>query len=481
MKTTNNVFGNMLWRFAERSGAQIVALVVSIVLARLLSPNEYGTIALITVFTSISQVFVDSGLGSALVQKKDADDLDYSTIFYFNIILCIVIYSILFVFSPNIARFYNDESIVPMIRVLAITVIISGVKNVEQAYVSKHLIFKKFFFSTLIGTLVAAAVGITMAYRGMGVWALVAQQVTNVSIDTLILWFTVEWRPKFIFSFLRLKELFSYGWKILISALIETVYTDIRQLIIGKVYSKSDLAFYNQGNRFPALIVGNINTSIDSVLLPVMSSVQDNREEVKRLTKKAISTSTFLIAPMMIGLAVIAPDLIRLLLTEKWIGCVPYLRILCISYMFWPIHTANLNAIKALGRSDIYLILEIVKKIIGLGILLLLFRVSVFAIACSMLVSNVISQIINSWPNKKLLGYSYLEQIKDIMPSIVLSMIMGVGVYLISLVPLPIFVRLLLQIVLGALIYMAGSIVFKVQAFNYLKDVLLNNKRLGDK
>jgi len=476
MGNSKKVFGNMIWRFAERSGAQIVAFIVSIVLARLLSPKEYGTLALITVFTSISQVFVDSGLGTALIQKKDADELDFSTIFYSNIVLCAIIYGVLFWAAPYISMFYNDSSLVPMIRVLAITILASGIKNVEQAYVSKNLIFKKFFYSTLVGTITAAVCGIVMAYCGFGVWALVAQQIINVSIDTMILWFTVKWRPQKCFSFARLKELFSYGWKLLLSALLEAVYTDIRQLLIGKIYTKEDLAYYNQGNRFPAVLVGNINTSIDSVLLPVMSNAQDKKEVVKGMTRKAITTSIYVMAPLMIGMAVIAPDLIKILLTDKWLMCVPYLRVLCISYMFWPIHTANLNAIKAMGRSDIYLKLEIIKKCIGMALLIFTVHISVFAITCSLLLSNVISQVINTWPNRNLLNYTYLDQIKDIMPNLLLALIMGVGVYSISFINMNYIIRLVIQIIVGMFIYVLGSIVTKNEAFGYVLDILKNLK-----
>lgn len=464
----DKAISNMIWRFLERCGAQLVAFIVSVILARILNPDDYGIIALVTVFTTILQVFVDSGLGNALIQKKDADDLDFSTVFYTNIVFCCILYIGIFTCAPIIANFYNNMELVSYIRVLSLTVLISGVKNVQQAFVSRNMLFKKFFFSTLGGTIAAAVIGIAMAFTGYGVWALVAQQVANLSIDTCILWMTVKWRPHKQFSFKRLKSLFSFGWKLLISSLLDTVYNDLRQLIIGKLYSSSDLAFYNRGKQFPNLIINNVNTSIDSVLLPAMSNEQDNLSRVKNMTRRSIKTSIFVMAPLMMGMTFVAPSLVKLILTDKWLPCVPFLRIFCITYMFYPIHTANLNAIKAMGRSDLFLKLEIIKKLVGMALLLLTMHFGVMAMAYSLLVSSVFSQIINSWPNRKLLNYSYISQLKDIIPSILLAVFMGGCISLISLFRLPIFLTLCIQIILGAIIYIGLSYIFKIDSFLYL-------------
>ncbi|MDD5854181.1 MAG: lipopolysaccharide biosynthesis protein [Lachnospiraceae bacterium] len=468
----SSIISNFIWRFAERCGAQMVSFVVSIVLARILVPEDYGTIALVTVFTTILQVFVDGGLGTALIQKKDADDLDFSSVFYFNFIVCILLYCVMFLAAPVIAAFYNDSSLILIVRVISLTIVISGIKGIQQSYVSRHMLFKRFFFSTLGGTIFSAFLGIGMAYAGLGVWALVAQQLSNTAIDTLILWLTVKWRPKKMFSWQRLKTLLSFGWKLLGSALLDTVYNNLRNLIIGKVYSSSDLAFYDQGDKFPKAIVTNINASIDSVLLPSMSSVQDNRECVKAMTRRAIKTSTYIMAPLMMGLAFCATPIVQLVLTDKWLPCVPYLQIFCITYMFWPIHTANLNAINSLGRSDLFLKLEIIKKIVGMILLLTAMRISVMAMAYSLLVSSVASQIINSWPNRKLLNYGYLEQLKDILPSILLAVCMGFLVSLLQLFNGNTAVILLCQIVLGIVIYIIGSDLLKLESYEYFLDML---------
>lgn len=481
MNEKKKIFTNLIWRFAERCGAQMVAFIVSIVLARMLEPETYGVVELLAVFTTILQVFVDSGLGNALIQKKDADELDFSTVFYANIVLCGMLYTILFLGAPLIAALYRNMSLTSMIRVLGITILVSGVKNIQQAYVSKNMIFKKFFFATLGGTITAAVVGIRMAMAGYGAWALVAQQVINVSIDTLILWITVRWRPRRGFSFPRLKSLFSYGWKLLVSSLLDVGYNNIRQLIIGKMYSSADLAFYNRGQQFPNFIVSNINASIDSVLFPMMAGVQDNRSNIKGMTRRSIKVSVYIMAPLMMGLAFTAETVVRFILTDKWLECVPYLRIFCISFMFWPIHTANLNAVKAMGRSDLFLKLEVIKKCLGIVLLLSTMYFGPMAIAYSLLVVNLCSQVINSWPNRKLLGYGYLEQLRDILPAILLAVSMGVIVWCISLAGWPPFVTLIIQVALGAAIYLAGSVLCKIDSFVYMIDILKSLCGMRDK
>lgn len=464
----------------ERCGAQVVSFVVSIVLARILEPELYGTIALVTVITSILQVFVDSGMANALIQKKDTDDLDYSSVFYFNVAFCLVLYIGLFFAAPLISRIYGSPDLVPVIRVLGLTIVVSGVKNVQQAYVAKTMQFRRFFFSTLGGTLFSAVIGITMAYRGFGIWALVAQQLLNVTVNTAILWLTVGWKPKLMFSLRRLGGLVSYGWKLLASALLDTVYLKLYQVVVGLKYTSSDLAYYNKADQLPLLVVENINSSIDSVLLPVLSAEQDSKEAVRDMTRRAIKTSTYIMMPMMAGLAVCAEPLVRLLLTDKWLSCVPYMQVFCIVYAFYPLHTANLNAIKAMGRSDVFLKLEIIKKIVSTILLVVSMNISVYAIALSQLVSCVTSQLINSWPNRKLLDYSYLHQLRDMAPAILLSLVMALCVRPVVALGLNDWLTLLIQIPAGVLIYFALSAIFHVDSFRFMLDVakkLLSSRR----
>ena len=480
MDNKQKVVSNLIWRFMERFGSQLVAMVVQIILARMLDPAVFGTVAKVTIITTILLVFVDSGMANSLIQKKDPDDLDFSSVFYFNMAFCLVLYAGLFAAAPAIARFYDDAQLTAIVRVLGLTVVVAGVKNVQQAYVSKTLQFKRFFFATLGGTLLSAAVGIVMVFCGFGVWAIVAQQLTNVTVNTAILWLTVGWRPKQMFSFERLKGLLGYGWKLLVSGLLDTVYNKLREIMIAVFYTDADLAYYNRGMTYPNLLVENINASIDSVLLPVLSAEQDHKEQVRNMTRRAIRISTYVMMPMMMGLAVCAEPLIRLLLTDKWLPCVPYLRIFCFSYAFYPLHTANLNAIKAMGRSDLFLKLEIIKKVFGVIILLVTLQYGVYVMALSLLFTSVMSQLINSWPNAKLLDYAYGHQLMDMLPAILLSLVMGAAVYPIQLFGWSDWVTLPVQVIAGTAVYILGSVIFRLDSFSYLLGIMKKLMHRGE-
>ncbi len=477
MSSSKKVFNNFMWRLMERFSAQGVTLIVSVVLARLLEPSVYGVVALVTVFTIILQVFIDSGLGNALIQKKDADDIDFSTVFFFNIVVCLVLYALMFFAAPLIADFYQMPELTALIRVLSLTLIISGVKNIQQAYVAKNMIFKKFFFATLGGTIGAAAIGITMAYFGFGVWALAAQYLFNATVDTVILWLTVKWRPKRMFSWDRLKILFSYGWKLSLSSLIDVIYTELRQLIIGKMYQPDNLAYYNQGQKFPNLIVTNIITSLDSVLFPAMSSEQDSAEKIKTMMLRTVKVGTYFIAPLMIGIAFIAEPLVTLVFTEKWLPCVPFLRVFCVAFILYPVITTNSNAIKALGRSDISLKQEIFKKIISFALLFSSMWFGVMAIAYSLLLDYLVNLIVTSWPNKGLVHCPLSEQIRSILPSLILATAMGLIVYPIVFLPIPVWAVVLLQIVAGAGFYVGASALFRFEVFRYILGFIKHYKQ----
>ena len=474
MDKREHVIGNFLWRFCERFGSQLVTLVVSFVLARMLDPEVYGLTSKVAVITSILLVFVDSGMGNALIQKKDPDDLDFSSVFYFNVCFCLVLYGALFLAAPAVSRMYREPDLTPILRVLGLTVVVSGVKNVQQAYVSKTMQFKRFFFASLGGTLPSAVLGITLARLGYGVWALVAQQLSNVTLNTAILWLTVGWRPKRMFSLQRLKGLLSYGWKLLAASLLDTVYLKIYPLIIGIRYTNADLAFYERGNYIPNLVVENINSSIDSVLLPVLSEQQDQRQQVREIARRAIKNSTYIMMPLMAGLAVCATPFVRLLLTEKWLPCVPFLQVFCVVYAFYPMHTANLNAIKAMGRSDVFLRIEIIKKLLEAAVLVFSMRYGVFAMALGLLSSDLISLIINAWPNQRLLGYPLGRQLRDLFPALALSLAMAACVWPVTLLGLPDIVTLLIQVPLGAGVYVLLSRLFHVESFDYVLSAARN-------
>lgn len=468
----NSVFSGLLWKFGERITAQLVSFLVSVILARLLSPDDYGSVALVMVFITIANVFVSSGFGNALIQKKDVDNFDFSSVFYINIAVSILIYAVLFACAPFISEFYGMPILNPVLRVLGIRIIVASINSIQQAYVSRNMMFRKFFWSTLLGTVLSGVVGIIMAYNGFGVWALVAQYLTNTCVDTIVLWFTVKWRPILACSFDRAKPLIKYGWKLLVSGLLDTGYTQLRSLLIGKIYSSEDLAFYNQGDKYPQLIVVNINSSIGSVLFPAMSQFQNDKNKIKEITRRSIQICSYIMWPMMVGIAVVAESLIRLLLTDKWLPCVPFLRIFCFTYGLWPIHTANLQAINALGRSDLFLKLEIVKKTIGAAALIISVWFGPLAIALSLIITSLISTFINSFPNKKLLGYRYGDQMKDILPSFGLALFMGICVYFIGFLNLSDWAALIVQITVGAVVYLTSSKIFHIKSFEYLFNLL---------
>lgn len=468
-----SVISGFIWLFLEKAGSQGVTFIVSIILARLLDPDIYGTVAIVTVFTTVLGVFVDSGMGSSLIQKKDADDVDFSSVFYMNLAFCIVLYALMFLAAPWIASFYEKDELTILIRVLCLTLIISGIRNVQQAYISRNMLFRRFFFATLGGTIVAAVVGIAMAYRGYGVWALVTQNLASNLVSTIILWASVKWRPKLTFSFTRIKSLFSFGWKLLLASLINVLYLDFRQLIIGKIYSMEELAYYNRGSSFPKLFVTNINNALTSILFPVMSQKQDDKVIIKSIVRRSILLSTYVLFPVMMGMSVCATPFIRLLLTDKWLFCVPYLRIFCFEYAFVMFNTSNLNSYQSVGRSDIYLRCEIIGKILGFIAMFITAQISVMALALSSVVVTIISVAINSVPNRKLIDYGFWEQIKDILPNLYLTLLMGGVVFCLGLLNLSDYVTLAIQVVAGVLIYIIGSIVMHLESYEELKKTVM--------
>ena len=473
------VIKNMSWKFAERITAQVVTFVVSIVLARILDPSDYGVVSLVTVFITIANVFVSDGLGSALIQKKEVDALDFSSALYFNTLFSIFLYGILFVAAPFIARYFGEgyEILSPILRVLGLRIIVAAINSIQQAYISRKMIFEKFFWATLFGTVASTFVGIWMAYHGYGAWALVGQYLTNTTVDTIVLAIVLGEKPILAFSFERVKRLFDYGIKILGSGLLIAVYIEIRSFIIGKVYTSSDLAYYDKARQFPSIFVNNIVATISAVLFPKMSSEQDNLEQVKATTKRSIRFTSYLMCPLMFGLAAIAEPLVRLLLTDKWLPCVPLLQVLCITYLWQPIHSANIQAIKAVGRSDIILKLEIIKKSIEIVILLAVMYISVDAIVISMAVNATLFVVVNAMPVKKLLGYSLKEQIKDISPSFIMSAIMAAAVWIFNFLPISSLLTLVIQIVIGFGIYLGISFISKNSEFNYLIDFVMKSKK----
>ncbi len=467
------IFSSLIWKLLERAGIQSVGFIVSLILARLLSPSDYGLITLIIVFINLANVFIQGGFNTSLIQKKDTDNLDYSSVFIFSLFTSFILYLVLFFSAPYIAIFYNELKLIMVIRVLSLILITGAVNSIQVAFVSRTMEFKKLFMSSIGSILISATIGIGMALNGYGVWALVFQQISNQICTVIIMWFTIPWRPKLLFSFKRLKNLLGYGWKILLSNLTNTLFLNLRSLLIGKIYTPEMLGYFNRGRQFPEIIMTNVNGSIQSVMLVAYSNEQDNTLKIKSMVRRSMTVSSFIIFPMMFGLAVVAEPLVRLLLTDKWILAIPYIQICAFTYMLMPIHTANLQAIKAMGHSDIILKLEIIRKILELSILVFSLKYGIFAIAIGEVITTVISLGINLYPNKRFINYGVLEQLKDIFPSFISSLIMAAIVLSINFIRMNLLIGFLIQIIVGVVIYVLLAYLFNRVTVNYLKDLML--------
>lgn len=472
--TRQKVASGLFWKLLENGGAQAVQFVIAILLARLLSPSEYGVVGIIMIFITIANVFVQSGFGTALIQKRQADDVDFSSVCYFELVMALVIYGLLYVAAPYIGAFYQLPVLRPIVRVLALVLFPGAVISVQTAYVSRKMEFRGLFFSTLIASAVSGVISISLAAKGFGVWAMVVQQLSYYVSLMLVLFVTVTWKPRFLFSLGRIAGMFAFGWKLLMASLLDTVFNNLYGLLIGKIYNEELLGSYNRGEQFPKLIASNLGAAIQAVLLPAFAANQDDKETVRQMVRRAIRLSSFAVIPMLLGLFAVADTLVLALLGEKWMICVPFLRIMCISYCFWPIHITNLQAINAVGRSDIFLKLEIVKKALSVLALLIGMQFNVFVMVCLKAFQDFLCTFVNAAPNKKLLGYSIFHQWMDVMPSLALSVVMC-GAVLAEGLFLPamnVWLKLVVQILTGALVYIALAWALKMDSFCYLADLI---------
>jgi len=477
------VVSGLAWTYAERISAQLVSTLITIILARLIAPEEYGVVSLVLVFIAFANVIVSDGLGSALIQKQDADSRDFSSMLFFSIGCGIVLYFILFFIAPFVEDYYETKELSAVLRILSLKIPLASINSIQQAYVSKKMDFKKFFFATLIGTVCSGVVGTFMAYNGWGVWALVTQYLTNSLMDTLFLGFVINWKPTLYFSWDRVKPMLSYAFELLSVSMLMTLYANIRNLIIGKKYSVEELSYTNKGQQFPSLISVNINSSISKVIFPAIAEVQDDLQKVKSITRQAVCVGSFLLSPLLVGLAAVAPVFVSMLLTDKWLPCVPYLRIMCIVYLLQPIQTASLQAMKALGKGQLYLRLQIIKVIGGMAILLwsVFFYDSAFSVVMSALFAEIFATFVNCRPNKVLMNYMYKEQIYDVLKPYLASFIMFVMVVLIGNLQINKFLLLFLQIGTGGLIYIGLNCLMKNEALFYTYETLKSFLRRENK
>lgn len=461
------------WSYAEKIATQLVSFALSIVLARLLAPEDYGKLSLVHIFTTIMSAIALTGFGSALIQRKDTTDTDYSTALIFSFGVAVVAYLVMFFCAP-LFSILMGEDITVYLRASSLSMVISSINTVLHARAIRALKFHKLFIASICGVVVSAAVGIFMAYSGFGVWALVAQHVTSTLVNTLVSALICGWKVKFAFSLESVKKIYSFGWKLTVSSVVDAVYRQLRSLVIGKKYSSTDLAFYDRGLQYPNLIIINVDNSVASVLAPVLSRKQDDLPGLKSMVMRGVKTSSVILFPLLIGLAVCAEPIVILMLTEKWLPCVPYLQVLSVALMLKPIQTANLQGILALGRSDVYLKIQMTQKIIGVAMIAItiLFFNSPFAVAMGELVAYILFACVNAYPNVKFLNYSVKEQIMNIAPQLVIAGLMGGLVYLIGFLQINTLALLILQVLTGAAFYIGVMYIFKVDAFMYLWKML---------
>jgi O-antigen/teichoic acid export membrane protein len=477
------VIGGAVWKFMERISAQLISLLVSIILARMLTPENYGTISLTLVFITLLNVFVSDGFGVALVQKENADDKDFSTVLIFGIIFSLILYVLIyFIVAPLLSNFFNLPMLLPVLRVMLLRLPIASINSVQQAYIAKNMIFKKLFFATIISTCISAIIGIYMAYHDYGVWALVSQYLSNSIISTFCLSLFIHIKISTGFSLNRLHRLFSYGWKLLVQSLFAQVYSNLRTLVVGKVYASEELAFYNQGSYYPNMLITNIDTALGTVLLPAMAMEQKNKIKVKHMVKRTTKIVSYILSPILLGIFACATPIVSLVLSDKWLPIIPYLRLTCINLLFRPAQTAVLQGIKSVGRSDLVVAVDFPVRMIGIILLIIVIRFGIFYIALTELIVTFIGLIFYSYASARVIQYGIAEILVDLSLNISLSFIMCIALSIIgSLMEVTIVLCLTVQIILGIIIYIGLSIFTRNDNYKYLVSELssiMKSKRL---
>ena len=462
----NHTIKGFFWSFLERIGQQGIQFIISIILARLLLPEQFGLIAMLTIFMAVAQSFVQSGFGSALIQKQDASHLDECSIFYFNIFVGFFVAAVLFFTAPWIADFYRIPLLAPLARVLSLNLVINAFGVVHTTLLTKRIDFKPQMKVSLVATVLSGFIGVAMANNGYGVWSLVAQSIGSNLFRTALLWLFLPWRPSWMFSLDSLRSMFSFGSKMLFSGLLDTIYNNLYLVIIGKLFSATDLGYYTRAQQTQQLPVENLSTTVGRVTFPVFSSIQDDEARMKRGTRKALSTLAMVNFPLMIGLAVVAKPLVLVVLTEKWLPCVPYLQLLCMVGLLYPLHAINLNVLIAMGRSDLFFRLEIYKKAMITAMICITYRWGILAMIYGQIATSVIAYYMNSYYTGKLLSYPITEQIKDFVPVFGLASVMGCGVYLAGYLSVQSSMKLLIsQVLIGVVLYIFLCSLTRISSF----------------
>ena len=463
----------MLWTISERLSLQAVQLLVSIVLARLLEPYEFGLISMLAIFTAVAQSLLDSGFGSALIQKKEADQIDASSIFFFNLIVGVILAVTLLLGAPYIAKFFGQPILVPITRVLSLSLIFNAFSMVQISMLTKTMNFRDQMKVNLFATIASGVIGIAMAYLGFGVWALVIHFVSRSIFQAVLLWLFTTWRPSFILSLASLKSMFSYGSRLLASGLIDTFFRNIYQAFIGWVFSASDLGFYSKALQFENAATQTTSNALGMVLFPAMSSVQDQHETLKKGYRKSIKLSVFLHFHLMIALWAIADPLLRFLLTDKWAPSIPFFRILCIIGLFYPLHILNLNILKVKGRSDLFLRLEIIKKAVVIIAIAISYRWGIMGLLYGRLATTLIAYFLNSYYSGHLIGYSQWDQIRDLIPAFFSAVVMGTVMYFVGWVIIESnFLMIVLQTTTGFFVFYSASLLLSYSELQEVRHII---------
>lgn len=468
------VLSSLAWSFLERCGAQGVGLLVNIILARLLLPEDHGTLAIMMIFVNLANQLVQNGFSTSLIQNRDVTDEDYSSVLYISLILSTLLYGVIYFCAPIIAVYYKALSLTEPFRVLALLLFPSALQSVQTARLRREMDFKQLFHLTVLSSMVGGAAGVAMAFGGLGVWALVVQQLCASVCTCIVLWLKLRWKPQTVMNWRRVGILFSYGWKLLAASILNTLYNDLAGLIIGKKYTTTTLAYYDKGQMIPQKLMTNVSDSMRSVMLSALAKEQNDRMRCKAMLRRSLQVSSFIIFPMMAGLAAVARPVVEILLTEKWLPCVPFMQLTCIIYAANTIASANLQAMNALGRSDMFLKLEIIKKIVGLSVLAVtvFYFHSAIAIMWGTVATIPFGLFVNAFPNKKIVGYSFTEQMRDIFPPLLLSVLMFCVVSVIGRAGLSIWGTLVIQILTGVVFYAGVSALLKLESFSYTLGII---------
>ena len=417
----------VFWQGLERFGNHGITFIISIILARLLTPKQFALVALSAVLITIAGTLIESGLSKALVQKKDIDEIDCNSIFFFNIVMGLLMYGLIYPLAPFVAHFYNQPKLTSLTRIIALSLIVTSFASIQRSLLAKRMDFHLSFRISWLAQIPAGIIGIFLAYKGLGVWSLVAQQLTRNTLNTALLWYFVKWRPQRVFNLSRLKKLFSFSWKLLCSQLLNTIYNDLYTLVVGKLFSLEILSFSRRGRHLPGISMSLINTTIGTVLFPAFSTIQDDKLKMRELAKRGLKNIMFLVIPTISLLFVTARPLVTILYTAKWLPSVVFLQITCFSIVITPFHTMNLQIMTACGRSDYFLYLEIFKKVEMLLLIFICYRFGIIIMTCYLAANSYLLLFVNGWPNHKLIGYPPWRQFADILPFFFIAAI-GVGI-----------------------------------------------------